>query len=198
MPLTVVVIGLGLVVGWLTGGKLRNLADSSLGRSWLLFLGLAMQVIVDLDAGRTDWLGADGGFALLAASHGVIAVWIVTNRRRPGMPLIGLGLLTNAAVIWSNGAMPVDPAAITALGGDGLVVPPGKHELLTPATLLPLLADRIPLRALRTIISVGDVILAAGILPFVSSLMRAPDGEDSRHSRHDIPEDLTDVSTIVS
>ncbi len=48
--------------------------------------------------------------------------------------------------------MPVDPAAMRALGLGELVVAPGKHTLLTDATRLPWLADVLPVPPLRSIL----------------------------------------------
>ena len=95
-----------------------------------------------------------------------------------------VGLLANAAVIAANGAMPVDPAAI------GAVLPPadptasigytlrGEHELLTSSTRLPLLADRIALRPIRTVISIGDIAIALGAAALVVDLMRSRPARD--------------------
>ena len=171
MPLVVVVVGLAVLIGWATGGRVRNLADAGMRGAELLFAGLALQVLVDLDAGRSDWLGPDGGFAVLAVSHGLILLWVIRNRRRPGMWLIGAGFGANVAVIWANGAMPVAPEAIARIGSE-LVVPPGKHELLTPSSPLAFLADRIPITPLRTIVSAGDLVLGIGLVILVVALMR--------------------------
>jgi len=74
----------------------------------------------------------------------------------------------------ANRAMPVDPAAIAALGLDGATVPPGKHTLLTADTHLPWLADIIPVPWLRSILSIGDLVLAVGLLPMTHALMTTP------------------------
>jgi hypothetical protein len=52
-----------------------------------------------------------------------------------------------------------------------LEVPPGKHTLLTEDTRLPWLADVWALPPLRSIISAGDVVLAAGLIPLTHRLM---------------------------
>jgi hypothetical protein len=103
----------------------------------------------------------------------VVLGWVVANWHLPGMRLVTIGLGLNALVIGANGAMPVDPDAILALGIDGATVPPGKHTLLDDQTRLPWLADIWPLPPLRSIISVGDVVLAAGLIPLTHALMSA-------------------------
>lgn len=175
MPLTLLVVGLAILVGFARGGRLQRIATADLRAPALLFAGLVVQVGVDASAAR-GFLDGATGYALLLASQLLVLAWVVTNRYRPGMPLVFAGLALNALVIGLNGAMPVDPDAIRALGIGEVTVPPGKHTLMTPATRLPLLGDIWPLPPLRTIISVGDVVLAAGLIPLVHHLMtyRAP------------------------
>lgn len=170
MPFTLLVVGAAVAASLVRGGRLRRIALADVRGSWLVFTGLALQVGVEVAAGR-GWLAGPAGSALLLASQALVLVWVVRNWFRPGMLLIGIGLLLNATVIAANGAMPVDPDAIRSLGLSGAEPPPGKHELLTESTRLAVLADRFPLPPLRTIISVGDVVLAAGLVPLVHHLL---------------------------
>lgn len=173
MPLAVATLAVAVVVSLLRGGSLRRLADSDLRWPWLLFLGVAIQVAVDLAAAR----GAIGGvpsYAGIAMSQAAVLIWVLANRRLPGMALIGLGLLMNVAVIGANGAMPVDTEAIRRLGVEDATVAPGKHEPMTPDTRLAWLADVIPVPPIRTIVSAGDVVLAVGVAALVHHLMMAP------------------------
>ena len=170
MSLAVATLAVAVVVALLRGGRLRRIADSDLRWAGLLFLGVVLQVIVDLAAGR----GVIGGgltYAGLLASQIVVLAWVLGNRRQRGMALIGLGLLLNAVVMAANGAMPVDPDAVRALGVDTVAIAPGKHELLTSQTRLPWLADVLAVPPIRTVISVGDLVLATGIAVLVHHLM---------------------------
>jgi hypothetical protein len=111
---------------------------------------------------------------LLLASQLFVVAWVVANRHLRGLWLVAAGLLCNALVMGANGAMPVSPEAIAALGLEGAQVPPGKHMLLTESTRLPWLADIIPVPPIRSIISVGDLVLAAGLVPVTHTLMTWP------------------------
>jgi hypothetical protein len=174
VPFVLVSIALAVAASYARGGRLHRIADAPLRWSWLLFVGVGLQVVVDLGAGR-GWLPDAGwsGYLLLLLSHLVVLGWVVANWHLPGMRLVTIGLGLNALVIGANGAMPVDPDAILALGIDGATVPPGKHTLLDDQTRLPWLADIWPLPPLRSIISVGDVVLAAGLIPLTHALMSA-------------------------
>lgn len=167
LPFTVLVLGVAVTIGYLRGGRLSRIAQG-VAWSWLLLVGLALQVTVDTSRGQMPSLVASG---LLLTSQLLVAVWGVRNRYRPGMPLILLGLLLNAVVLGANGAMPVAPEAIAAIGLPGVEPLPGKHEIMTEDTQLRYLADVVPLPPLRTIVSVGDIVLGAGLIPLLSHLM---------------------------
>lgn len=181
MLLVATVLAGAIVAGYLAGGRLRNLAHLELRVTPLVFLAVAFQLAlgaVSVAGGPVDLVARP----LLAASHVALLVFVIANRLLPGMALIVLGFALNAAVIVPNGAMPVAGEALEALGGEANVEP-GKHRLLEEGDALPWLADIIPIPPLRTVVSVGDVVLAAGVGVLVPSLMRrypAPPGQRSR------------------
>lgn len=164
-----VVLVVAIAAAVARGGRLDRIGEADLRWNWLLFPGLGLQVAVDVFAalGTHGWAST----ATVLASQALVLGWITANRYRPGMPLIFLGLFANAVVIAANGAMPVDPDAMTAAGLGGARIVAGKHQLLTDTTRLRWLADVVPVAPLRTVISVGDILLAAGLLPLVHHLM---------------------------
>jgi len=186
VPFTLTVLLLAVGISYLRGGRLHRIADAPLRHSWLLFAGLALQLLVDLGAGRGLLEGAGTvGYLLLLASQLLVLSWVLANWQLSGMLLVGIGLLLNAVVIGANGAMPVDPEAIAALGIEGAEVAPGKHVVLTEDTRLPWLADIWALPPLRSIISMGDVVLAAGLIPLTHALMSYRPAAVRRRRRRD-------------
>lgn len=175
MPFTLTVLAVAVVLSAVRGGRLRNLAYAEITAGWLLFAGLALQFAVNAAAAR-GWLPDAGlsGWSVLLVSQLLVIAFLAANRRLPGVWLVAAGLALNAVVMAANRAMPVDPAAIAALGLDGATVPPGKHTLMTADTHLPWLADIIPVPWLRSILSVGDLVLAVGLLPMTHALMTSP------------------------
>jgi hypothetical protein len=81
------------------------------------------------------------------------------------MWLIGLGLVLNTLVIWTNGAMPVSAGASQAAGleAPSAVDDDLKHERLGDETVVPWLGDVIPVPGLKEVLSIGDLVIAAGI-----------------------------------
>jgi hypothetical protein len=170
MVLVAIVLVVSLAAGWLSGGHVRNLGHVRLLAPWLVFGSVAAQLLLAA-LSRFGGLGEVFSRPLLAASHLMLLAFIAANRYLPGMLLVLAGFGLNAIVIIANGGMPVSPDALVAVGGVPSI-DPGKHQLLTDSTSLGLLADVIPVRPLGTVVSIGDVVLAAGVGILVVGMMR--------------------------
>lgn len=159
MVLAVVVVA--ALFGLILGGSLDSLAATKFRFLWLLVAALVTQAgFTTLDP---EWLSDAGDLSVLLVTNAAVALFLALNRRLPGMWVAAVGMALNVLVISANGAMPVSLEAADLAGSDR---PSGfglKHEALTEDTLLPWLADVIPLPGLNTLISAGDVVLAAGI-----------------------------------
>ena len=166
------VLAVAVAASLVRGGSFRRLGRAPLRLTWLLFVGVALQLTADLGA-AAGWLtaGAWPSYGLLLASQLVVLSWIAVHWHLPGMLLIALGLAANAAVMAANGAMPVHPDALSALGHDGSALQRGKHMVLDAGTRLPWLADIWAVPPIRSVISVGDLFIAAGLVPAVHQLM---------------------------
>lgn len=180
LPLIGVVLAVGIALA--RGGRFAAAAHNDL--HWLpaLIAGLLLQTLLDALAVRGA-IGDAGTVALLLLSEAAVLGFCIRNWYRAGMLLIGLGFTCNVLVIMANGGMPVGPDAIRAMGGDpsGAVLA-GKHHLMTATTALPWLADVIPLPPIDLIVSIGDVLLVAGMVPFAHDLM-TPDEPHARIGR---------------
>lgn len=166
------VLAIAAVVALVRGGSFHNLARTEFRWSWLLLAALVTQLVFDY--WDPEWLSDGGGLAVILLTNAAVAVFLARNWEIPGMGLAAVGMLLNVVVIAANGAMPVSLRAAEAAGLEGPPREPGvKHEILTDDTVLPWLADVIPLPVLERLISVGDVVLAAGIAWLVYARMTA-------------------------
>jgi hypothetical protein len=164
--LVVLVVFAGLVTGWLRGGRVRHLGDVHLRGGWLAVAAGLGQVALALVPAAPR--------VLLAVPLAALVVFLWANRMLPGLGLLVLGLALNAAVIAVNGAMPVSRDAVLAVGAHPAEVAGARHRLLDDGDRLAPLADVVPLPALRTVVSAGDVVLAAGVAVLFANLMRPP------------------------
>lgn len=167
------------VAARLRGGSLTTLAETTFRWTPLLVAGLVFQIgFLYWDP---EWLGERGGLVVVLASNAAVGVWLVANRRLPGLLLAGAGMALNVLVIAVNGAMPVLEASAERAGvAASLEESTAKHERLGDDTVLPWLADVIPVPPFKEVLSVGDVVLALGLCRVVDARMTA--GKRPRHS----------------
>jgi len=160
---------LAVAVALLRGGKLARLSDLGLKFLPLVWLVLLMRSLVAVLESRglpwAPWLQVAAYLILLGV------LWL--NLAAPGMKLFGLGSFLNFLAIAANGgAMPVSPSALAVLGVSKL--PSGTHALLTQESRLSFFADVIPLwLPYPQVISVGDILMVAGMFLFIQQKMLA-------------------------
>jgi len=163
----------GVAVGVLRGGSLDNINRVRFRLPWLVFLGLGLQIGVEVAAARFPEIERGvAGPLVLAVSYGFVGAFVALNFRFPGALLIGLGLALNLSVILANGAMPVSLWAMKVSGSHAATHLQNsvKHQAMGRGTRLGFLGDIIPVPPLG-IVSVGDVVLGAGVFVLVTRLM---------------------------
>jgi hypothetical protein len=171
------VVAIAAVAAIATGRTFRGFPAVQLGWAWLAFVGFALQVIP---------LSGELGLAALLLSFGLLLAFALRNVTSPGFVLLSLGLLLNLAVIGMNGGMPVTRAALADSGqldtiadlerGGG-----NKHHLEDERSVLLPLADAIGLPdPIGQAVSVGDLLMYAGIGWFTYAATRRRDAERAR------------------
>lgn len=175
---------LGIVVGRLVGGRVRGLWQLSLRHVPVVLGALLLQVAAE----EVPAKGASGELrlALVVVSYVLAGAWLLEQAwrsrgaLRAGIGLVALGWLANFVAIAANGGMPVSSAALRAAGlRASLAVANGhlgKHVHAGRHTVLVVLGDVIPLRAFAAVVSIGDLVMVAGILVAVVALMRSAQG----------------------
>jgi len=177
---------MALALMLLVGAALLALAT---GGSWAAFSAqpfkslrlVVIAVVAELLANGLARASGLHGFyptGLVLAALAALA-FCIRNVRLPGVPLIALGLFSNALVVAVNGAMPVSvtaaaranvPVAAIADGADP------RHNIAGGGTTFRVLGDDIPLPipVRPEVVSPGDALIAAGIGEFVLLGMRSP------------------------
>lgn len=180
------VIGVALLLGWITRGKFSRLADIQIERSWLILVAFGSFLIAQVVVKRFS-LGSESPFipVLLHATSIVSFIALAfANRKIPGAWLILIGLVLNAVAIAANGGyMPATREALDIVMGEnyleqeysGISV---KHCIADSNTKLLFLTDIIPLPRpyllLKGVFSIGDIIMTSGIFIAIISIMRRP------------------------
>lgn len=182
-PIVAVLIGFAIAIA--SGGRLRYLEDRPF-RLWALIpLGVVGQALADVVPERD-------ALALLVASYVVLLGFAVANVRVAGMVLIAAGILLNMTVVAMNGGMPVRPDAVVAAGvaersGLHALDLGAKRQLERPGDRLRFLGDIIPVPPTRSVVSLGDLSMAAGVAVVIVGLLRPPGGRSGRRRAADAP-----------
>jgi hypothetical protein len=164
MGLTLLILLAAFGAGRLVGGPPGRLRTYRFSGAPLVVAAFAVQALEPL----VSRVVAYSYPLALAVSATLMVQFTLRNARVPGVPLAGLGLLLNALVVVTNGAMPVsEQAALRA----GLTVESlhldedPRHEALDGGTRLRALGDvvPVPIPLHREVDSVGDIALASGL-----------------------------------
>jgi hypothetical protein len=170
MKLMLICMTVILAVGYLRGGRLRNVSELRLQWPFLALIGLALQFVT----GPGDTVP----LLCLYLSFVLLIVFTVKNISVVGFPLILAGVVCNLLVIGINGGMPVSAHALVASDqgqflGDLENNPYPKHHLATGDDQLRFLGDVIPIPLpIAQAISLGDILTYAGVGVVVVSAMR--------------------------
>ena len=174
---------LGLVLGLLAGGRLRNLAEVHLRWTGLLVAALVLRFATEaaLNAG-IDVVEALR-LPLLVAAFGVLLIPLWVNRTYPGLSLAFLGVLSNGLVILVNGGyMPIWEPALAYAGLTPADVTRSFHVIVDANAQdflgrLLILGDVIPvpISFIQNVYSLGDLFLGLGLAFFLfAGVVRVP------------------------
>lgn len=185
MRFAMMAVAVGLIIGVLTGGRLRHLSEQSFRWWTLLATGLALQLL-------SNHVQGPSGLGLLGASYVLLAAFAALNVSLVGMWLVALGISLNLVAIAANGGMPVRSSAIVAAGiaepGEVAALDleaDGKRHLERPSDRLMVISDIIPVRPLKQVFSFGDLLMSVGAGNVVFHLTRPPGRRAASRHRND-------------
>ena len=161
--LLLVAVMLSVATVPLAGGSLATLERVRLRFAPAIFAAVALQVLI-----LGVFPGGSPGIhrVLHVASYALAAVFVVANRRRPGMRMLALGGMLNLiAILANNGVMPASESARRTAG-----MLTGSSDFLNSAVVthprLLFLGDILAVpRAIpfANVYSIGDVCIAIGV-----------------------------------
>lgn len=174
-------IPLGILIGYLRGGRLGNLGKIELKGAWLILIALLIQLLI-FPLGQRQPLITVGTEYFHLASYALLLLFAALNRREWGILAMGTGMALNLLVIGLNrGYMPTSPAALLAAGRVRVaeqlqqIGHYGNNTVQTASTRLAGLSDRFHAPdwlPLANVFSAGDVLLAVGLIWFLQEKMR--------------------------
>jgi hypothetical protein len=164
-------IPIGIIIGFLAGGRLDALARLRFRWAWLAVAGLIVQVVIFSETGE-ELVGSLGP-GIYVASTAAVFVAVLRNIRVAGMAIAAAGAACNLVAIATNGGrMPADPAALALAG---LPVEDHLNSVVVANPAFPELTDIYAIPAglpFANVLSVGDVLLGLGIVVVIALAMR--------------------------
>ena len=166
-------VPVGVALGYLLCGRLDRLSGVHFHWGWLAVAGLVVQVVL-FSGAVSGFLGGGVGEIVYVGSTVAVLLAVVRNLRIPGMALVALGAASNlAAIVANGGVMPTTIEALTAAGlsptddfSNSEIV---EDPALAPLTDIFALPSWLPL---ANVFSIGDVLIAAGIVLVIALGMR--------------------------
>ncbi len=156
--LALFVVGLLLIP--LVGGRFRGLVDLRLRLRRVVFVAFVLQFAVL----QGPELPAAVGPVLHVLTYLAAGVFVVANRKVPGLLVVAAGAASNGTAIALNGG--TLPASESALRTGGIEVGPGfVNSGVVEDPVLPWLGDVFAVPSavpLANVFSVGDVLIVAG------------------------------------
>jgi MFS family permease len=171
-------LALGVLLAYVLGGRPSRLLDVPFRLTWTVFVALVAQLLLFLN------LGIDYTEPVLDAVHvgsyALLVAFALANLRLVALVPAFAGMALNAIAIAANGGvMPVAPRAADAAGIAGELVT--RHNVSSDTHRLWFLGDVFalpPSVPLTNVFSIGDVLIAIGMIGFVVYVSM----EDARRS----------------
>ena len=178
-------VPIGIVIGFIRGGRLGNLEHISLKMAWLIFIALIMQLLIFP-------IGLPGGAILQVdpplldiihlGSYAILALFVILNIREWAIGIMGLGMFSNITAIFLNGGMPTTKETMLRAG----IITQEQFEQLQCDQIVAnnvikcgdakvgILGDIFATPAwfpMSNIFSIGDVVLVLGMIIFIQAKM---------------------------
>jgi hypothetical protein len=167
-----IAIVVALAIPLLTRGSYGRMLAVQWHYGFVLFLGLALQIVLEyVTIPREHW--HDVGFGLLVASYVLILAFAARNLVIRGMGIVFIGIACNALVITLNQGMPFKVPA--EWRNESWTQPSVKHHPQQSDDKLRFLSDIIVVKEpFDSVLSFGDLILAVGLCDVAYNVSRKP------------------------
>ncbi len=166
-------LAIGLVLGYLLGGRLSGLASVDFRWPWLAIGGFAVQLLLFSDA--VSAAVGSAGPPIYVASTAAVLLAVLRNVRITGLAVVALGAASNLLAIVANGGFM--PASAEAFGALGRGVNPGyTNSAVVESPAFEPLTDIFAMPAsmpFANVFSVGDMLIAAGVVIVLVAAMRS-------------------------
>ncbi len=175
---------LALVLGYIFKGRLKNLQYVEVKGLYLIAIAFLIEFAIVMLIRKGVIRAENATFIADLIMYTLLFVFTLLNRKNPYILIMALGFILNAVAIFSNGgAMPVSSEAYKSVGLTNDVVREGLYSFINENTRFAFLGDIIPYKFISSVVvSIGDLIIALGLIGFVISAMRSRDKSHKAHA----------------
>lgn len=177
-------ITLGILIGYLRGGRLEQLNSKPMYQKWAAFSALLIQIIIFSGFSFVKLIPQTIIVILHIVSYICLIIFIIANIRIKGILIIGLGTMLNSLVISLNGGyMPSNSEQLrlstSAIGVNNLQQSITYNNVsgMNRDTILPWLGDIFQMPSwmpFSNLFSIGDILIGIGVLLYLMINMQLP------------------------
>ncbi len=165
-------IAAGILVGLITGGKIKNLLGFEIRKPVIILMAFVIQSIFAVLAKNRAAFN-DYSLIILIVTFLLISLGVWHNRKFKGIIIIWLGFLSNTLVMLpNNGKMPV---FLNSAYKPGMIIG-ARHIAADENTLLGFLGDYIYppgfLGFFNKIVSIGDIVIVIGLCVVIIEIIK--------------------------
>ncbi len=181
-------VPIGLLVGYVRGGRLASLGQIQFRAPWLIAVALLLQILIFPLPGLGDPILEGGTAEIHLLSYAVLIAFAVANWREWGIVVMGIGMALNVIVITLNGGfMPTTVAKLRQAGLESSAATfaacrtagqdactHANNVLMDEGTRLGWLGDVLATPSwlpFANVFSVGDALLMIGLLAYLQAKM---------------------------
>lgn len=173
---------LGIIIGKLRGGKLKNLGKVIFRSSFLLVFSLLLQLGTSILISIGNEKAIDNRMLIYIVAYIMLFIVLFFNLERGSVWLILIGTIANfAAIILNGGSMPIDISILEKMGFENMLqsiqigAMPNYISISEAQYFTVYLAKRFGTPEwypFKQIFSVGDLGISLGLLLFIQGVMQ--------------------------
>ncbi|MCL6471544.1 MAG: DUF5317 family protein [Firmicutes bacterium] len=157
--LLLIFIVLSLAIGYIRGGRLRNISEVRFNYGILILIAFVVKLVLVISGFRFEAASPRLAVAAHIFTYFLVAAFLILNWQIAGMRIIAAGLMLNFFTIMADGSFELSQIGY-ATAADSLNLAISNQ------------ASKISLLPFRDVFNLGSLLMALGVFAVVSRLMQ--------------------------
>lgn len=170
----ILAIIIAVILGYILKGNIKNLENISLKGIYLIITAFSIELVINILIKNRFISSGILTYTMDSVMYILIFIFAIMNKKNPYIVVMSIGFFLNAIAILANGGtMPVSLSAIETTGITREINREGLYTLVNAQTHLSILCDILPVKFIGSfVVSIGDIVSAAGMILFVITSMK--------------------------